>query len=79
MDIYDWTCRGPLKSMVVHAVVHGLLSIAACVDRERSPDRPLTARDIARAASGWFGVHLWSLARAQLGRSWHQRRTGQAL
>ena len=33
---------------------NGLLHFAACVDRERSQDRPLTARVIARAASGWF-------------------------
>ena len=35
---------------------NGLPHFIAVVDRERSQDRPLTARVIARAASGWFCV-----------------------
>ena len=79
VDNYDWTRRGPLQLMVLHTAVQwSLLRFAACVDRERSQDRPLTARVIARAASGCFCV---SLERHGLNVDgpWHQIWTVQAL
>ena len=57
---YGWTSRGPPESMVLHAAVQWF-ALFRCVWRPRAIARStLTARVIARAASGWFCRYVTS-------------------
>ena len=75
MDFYDWTRRGPLQLVVVHAVVQWFASFC-CVWRPRSIARSTShIACIARDVSGWFGVALEPHG-LSLGDPRHRERTG---
>ena len=65
---FDWTSRGPLHLMVLQAAVQWLAAGCgdACVDRERSPDRPLVARGKLTCYE-WLCLRLSGASGAQSG------------
>ena len=78
MDFYDWTRRGPLQLVVVHAVVQWFASFC-CVWRPRSIARSTShIACIARDVSGWFRVALEPHG-LSLGDPRHRGRTGKVL